>query len=335
LSFLSPNDCRDRAAKKAIYGKILRRSLILFSLGLLLAVGGNSDLAHLRIQACCKRIATGLFARLDSGHSYVCRWQVVIAIGFAAALLGADGQGAGAGIRRWQVGTSRSLRSPVIWTACVFYRQNVQRDLGSGGFAQHFAIRFNGSLAVFCAGPGCGRSAQPSKKVVGLLLGGAVCFGLGYLVNLDFPIQQKYLWSSSFVLVTSGLAAVGLESCTGLSISAVGENGPGHSGLRNECHHRLYPVELFRQNDGLQLAGHSTRWNLNCSQNVALSDALCFVGQSDECFALLRLELCVLLVPGYGAFLSKKDVCQDLDHRISRTMRPMSSLHREGGAPAR
>jgi predicted acyltransferase len=45
------------------------------------------------------------------------------------------------------------------------------------------------------------------RKVVQLLIGGAALLVIGYLWSLQFPIIKK-IWSSSFVLVTSGYSAV-------------------------------------------------------------------------------------------------------------------------------
>lgn len=45
----------------------------------------------------------------------------------------------------------------------------------------------------------------PSKKVLWFLISGVGCIGLALLWNIDFPIN-KNLWSSSFVLLTTGLS---------------------------------------------------------------------------------------------------------------------------------
>jgi predicted acyltransferase len=45
----------------------------------------------------------------------------------------------------------------------------------------------------------------PAKKVLWFLISGVGCIGLALLWNIDFPIN-KNLWSSSFVLLTTGLS---------------------------------------------------------------------------------------------------------------------------------
>jgi predicted acyltransferase len=47
----------------------------------------------------------------------------------------------------------------------------------------------------------------PSDKVIHLMIAGVIALILGYMWSLFFPVN-KNLWSSSFVLVTSGMAAL-------------------------------------------------------------------------------------------------------------------------------
>ncbi|HKH61884.1 MAG TPA: hypothetical protein VKA49_13680, partial [Flavitalea sp.] len=47
----------------------------------------------------------------------------------------------------------------------------------------------------------------PLQKAMGLAIAGIVCLVLGQLWNLDFPIN-KNMWSSSFVLHTTGLSLI-------------------------------------------------------------------------------------------------------------------------------
>lgn len=57
------------------------------------------------------------------------------------------------------------------------------------------------------------RSARPAKsKVLGMAIFGAVGVAMGEFFNLWFPINKK-LWTSSFVLLTAGLALLCLAFC--------------------------------------------------------------------------------------------------------------------------
>ena len=48
-------------------------------------------------------------------------------------------------------------------------------------------------------------NSTDTRKLQNLLFAGAVCVGLGLLWSLHFPIN-KHLWSSSFILLTGGMA---------------------------------------------------------------------------------------------------------------------------------
>lgn len=50
---------------------------------------------------------------------------------------------------------------------------------------------------------------EPTMKVVTLLWGGAACLGIAYLWSYQFPIIKK-LWTSTFVLMAGGYAAIAL-----------------------------------------------------------------------------------------------------------------------------
>jgi predicted acyltransferase len=57
------------------------------------------------------------------------------------------------------------------------------------------------------------RSARsPSRKAWAMLVVGVLCFALGEVLNLWFPVNKK-LWTSSFVVLTAGLALICLAIC--------------------------------------------------------------------------------------------------------------------------
>jgi predicted acyltransferase len=55
-------------------------------------------------------------------------------------------------------------------------------------------------------------TAAPARKAIGLLGGGLVLVAAGVAWSASFPVN-KSLWTSSFVLLTGGLAAAGLGLC--------------------------------------------------------------------------------------------------------------------------
>jgi predicted acyltransferase len=56
------------------------------------------------------------------------------------------------------------------------------------------------------------QSANPIRKITGMLASGAALIVAGQVWNLWFPINKK-LWTSSFVLFTAGCALVALATC--------------------------------------------------------------------------------------------------------------------------
>lgn len=62
-------------------------------------------------------------------------------------------------------------------------------------------------LGTFCGALLKSSSIDGSRKVRLLLVGGAVCAGLGWLWSLQFPVVKK-IWTSSFVLVAGGYSAM-------------------------------------------------------------------------------------------------------------------------------
>jgi predicted acyltransferase len=66
-------------------------------------------------------------------------------------------------------------------------------------------------LGIF-AGEWLRSQRMPARKVLGLAVAGVVGVVLGLLWNEVFPINKK-LWTSSFVVFTAGMGAVGLALC--------------------------------------------------------------------------------------------------------------------------
>jgi predicted acyltransferase len=56
------------------------------------------------------------------------------------------------------------------------------------------------------------RHADPRRRAPGLVAGGLVAIGAGLAWSISWPIN-KSLWSGSYALLTSGLAAVALAGC--------------------------------------------------------------------------------------------------------------------------
>ena len=195
--------------RRDLYLKILRRSAIIFALGLGLAGFPRYDLSTIRIPGVLQRIAVCyLVASLIFLHT---RWRAQAAVtaalllfycllmsfvpapGFAAGDLSMEGSLA-AYLDRAVLGrhTWRPLYDPEGILSTI---PAVATTLG-GVLAGHWL-----------------RSRRPElEKVTGLFVAGAACVVAGWVWGFWFPIN-KALWTSSYVLLTAGLALQFLAVC--------------------------------------------------------------------------------------------------------------------------
>jgi predicted acyltransferase len=188
--------------RRDLYLKILRRSAIIFALGLVLAGFPGYDLSTIRIPGVLQRIAVCyLVASVIFLHT---RWltQAVVAAallllywplmaltpapGFAAGDLSMEGNLA-AYIDRAVLGrhTWKPLYDPEGILSTI---PAVATTLG-GVLAGHWLRSRRAEL----------------EKAAGLFVAGAACVVAGWAWGFFFPVN-KALWTSSYVLLTAGLA---------------------------------------------------------------------------------------------------------------------------------
>lgn len=201
---------------RGLVGRILRRSAAIFALGLLLHALPFFHLASLRIPGVLQRIAvcyllaallvvlTGGAAgwRLQAGVAaalLVGYWLLMTRVpppgGVAAGDLSPAGSLAGY--------VDRLVLGPHIWqVAKVYDPEGVLSTLPA------VATTLLGVLGGHWL-----RGARPGRRVAaGLLVGGLAATVAGWLWGLSFPIN-KSLWTSSYALFMSGLAALALAVC--------------------------------------------------------------------------------------------------------------------------
>lgn len=202
-----------------VYWRIIRRTVVLFLLGLVLNssrmwLKGTFDFSTLRILGVLQRIAlVYFFASLLVIHTSV-RTQVIVGM---ALLLG-----------YW--GLLTQLPRSVPADERMSATQNVVREvdlklLGKDHMytqAKSEPTEPEGLLSTlpaivnalfgYWSGLLIQRHAGVGKPVLQLLIGEAIIFGVGWLWGEYFPINKK-LWTSSFVLLTSGLAMMALAAC--------------------------------------------------------------------------------------------------------------------------
>lgn len=201
--------------KSAGWSAILRRSLIIFGLGLFLAGYPRFNLERWRIPGVLQRIALCYLAaaaiyRLTAGDrrrqsAVVTGIAVVLALGYWAVmmLIPVPGGVAGDLTPEGNHGASidRALMDGHLWRP----RWDPEGLLST---VPAIATTLLGTLAGLCLGG----SWSPDRKATALAAGGAAAAVIGLAWGLTFPIN-KALWTSSYAVFTAGCASLLLAAC--------------------------------------------------------------------------------------------------------------------------
>jgi predicted acyltransferase len=201
-------------SQKALVLTVLKRSLILFCLGLFInAVPFHMNFATLRVYGVLQRIAICYCAGAVLFLTTRIRTQAIIAAGLLVGY--------------WLVMTLVPV--PGYGVASLTPDSNlaayIDRLVFSSAHLYEKIYDPEGILSTFPAIAGVllgnltgawlqSRFSKP-QKMLGLLLAGGLSLLLGWIWSLDFPIN-KNLWTSSFVLWTTGLGLLLLALCYGL-----------------------------------------------------------------------------------------------------------------------
>jgi predicted acyltransferase len=198
-------------AKRDLYIKVVRRTLIIFALGLFLNGFPYFHLSDIRIPGVLQRIAVCyLFASLIF---LTTRWrmQLIIAIGllilywFLMTKLHAPGFFAGDLSKEGSLASwiDRAVFGPHIWKQGKVYDPE-----GILSTIPAIATTLFGVLT----GQWLRSERTALQKLTGLFVAGAICVAIGWSWNAFFPIN-KSLWTSSYVFFTGGLALQLLALC--------------------------------------------------------------------------------------------------------------------------
>src|SRR5262245_15973632 len=191
--------------------KILRRTLIIFGIGLMLNAFPFTmeNLTHLRIPGVLQRIALCyFFAALIFVKTKV-RTQAIIAAALlivywlAMKLIPAPGFAAG------DLTMEGSLAS---WVDRTLLAGHTYRPLYDPEGLLSTVPAVATALFGVLAGQWLMQKREPLEKIAGLFAVGALCVITGYVLNWGFPIN-KALWTSSYVMFTGGLALQLLALC--------------------------------------------------------------------------------------------------------------------------
>ena len=187
---------------------IVRRSAILFGLGLFLAAFPRFELGSLRIMGVLQRIGLVYLvaapAFLFLGRRSRALLSVVLLLGYWAllTLVPVPGFGAGDLSPEGNLGAylDRMILGDRLW----------QGTWDPEGLLSTLPAVVTTLLGIF-TGEWLRGSRNPTEKVVGLLAAGVVGIVAGLAWDLVFPIN-KNIWTSSYVLFTAGMGLLLLGS---------------------------------------------------------------------------------------------------------------------------
>ena len=201
--------------KSAGWGSILRRSAIIFALGLFLAGYPRFDLDRWRIPgvlqriAVCYLVAASLY-KLTAGDR---RRQAILMTGTALAL----------GLAYWAVmmlvappgGTAGDLTPEgnlAAWLDRALMEGHLWRPRWDPEGLLSTVPAISTTLLGIVAGLCLGSEWAPSRKAAALAMGGGVAIAVGLAWGVVFPIN-KNIWTSSYAVFTAGAASLLLAAC--------------------------------------------------------------------------------------------------------------------------
>lgn len=192
--------------RRSLYLKIIRRALILFVLGLLLNGFPHYDLSILRIPGVLQRIAVCYLASsvifINSRWKGQLAWAAGLLLIYWAAMEWIPIPEGSAGLYE----KGNNLASWIDGRLLAGHMWTVTKTWDPEGILSTLPAVSTTLLGVV-AGRWLTGDKEPQKKVTGLLTVGAAAAAAGPLWHLAMPIN-KSLWTSSYALLTAGLASI-------------------------------------------------------------------------------------------------------------------------------
>ena len=198
-------------SKRDLYIKIIKRTLIIFAIGLFLNGLPYFGLAEYRIPGVLQRIAVCYFFASIIFLNTKVRTQIAITIGLLIVywlmvkFIPAPGYAAGDLTKE---GSLPSFVDRVVFGKHVWAQARVYDPEGLLSTIPAIATTLMGVLT----GVWLRTEKSRVEKAAGMFVVGAVCVAIGWSWNAFFPIN-KALWTSSYVLFTGGLALQFLALC--------------------------------------------------------------------------------------------------------------------------
>src|SRR5258705_8617418 len=197
--------------KRDLYLKVVRRTLVIFGLGLFLNGFPYYHVSEIRIPGVLQRIAVCYFFASIIFLTTKIRTQVIIALALLIVYwllmthLAAPGFVAGDLSKE---GSLASFIDRVVFGPHIWKQGKVYDPEGILSTIPAIATALFGVLT----GHWLRTSKSQYEKVTGLFVAGAGCLVIGWCWNPFFPIN-KALWTSSYVFFTAGLALQLLALC--------------------------------------------------------------------------------------------------------------------------
>lgn len=192
----------------------LRRSAIIFLIGLFLNGFPHFQLAHWRVAGVLQRIAIAYLAAavitLYCETRGILVWTATLLIGYWVAMRFIPVPGLGT------PGTDMPINDPnanLSWYIDKLYLPGTmyEKTRDPEGILSTLPAIATALIGVL-TGEWLGTTANPSKKIGGMLIAGIIGIAAGQSWHFWFPINKK-LWTSSFVLFTAGCALLALAAC--------------------------------------------------------------------------------------------------------------------------
>ena len=195
---------KENAPKSKLYKKIVLRSLKIFAVGMFLNLMPDFDFSSIRWTGTLHRIAivflVSAFIFLNTNwkqQAYICG-GILIAYWLVMTTIPLPGYG-------------KVMLEPGVNIAAWIDNKFLPGKMWQGTWDPEGILSTFPSIATCITGMLAGRLIQtdftPNEKVNYLMTAGLISVIAGYFLGLAFPVNEN-LWTSSFVLVTSGVAAL-------------------------------------------------------------------------------------------------------------------------------
>ena len=209
------------------YLKISKRTLILFGIGIFLALFPNFDFNNVRIAGVLQRIALVYFLcsiiYLNTKASHQIWIGAILLIIYWFFMTKIPFENTAAGVL--EPGNNFAAWIDRFITPGRLY----QKTWDPEGFFSTIPAISTGITGMFCGHVILNKSKDLKDKIILIFVAGFSAICLGMLWDFSFPMN-KHIWTSSYVLFSSGLAMLFLASCIWI-IDLKKKTKPFHFGI--------------------------------------------------------------------------------------------------------